>query len=350
MSGIRFVHTDHFRLGSPVRGLAFAPEWLRQQARDAVREAVQKVVSVAAARNTQFLYVAGRCTDSPEYLPNVVRWLKGPFGQLRSRGTAIVMTARDAAESTALSEICDVVIESGQRLDVDRQGSQLELLSVPADSPTDAELVISSSGISSFDRSSRNRCHYLVAPDQSRTASSSHDLRAAGAPQALHPSETGEHGCLVVEAHPETGAIDSTFEATDVLRFEKRTLTEATLEHERGVSEAIINASRHLARQEARTVIVDWKIDHPVDRRTGLTSLRENQLLKSTWRMMQEGHVGIWPRRIEFCPTTVHVTDRSASASITELTSVLFPPQSVTRRETALAEFALATHFLGRAA
>lgn len=352
MSGIRFVHTDHLRLGSSIRGLANPPEWLRRQARDAGRESVQKLISVAGSRNAQFLYVGGRCTETNAFLPGVIQWLKQPFSQLRARGTAVVMTAESSDEVAALAEICDAVVEPGQRLDVARRGSHLELRPVPIDASTSAELVIEPAGESRQDQHVTARCHYVVDPAAvlRSTGSNRQEIHRAGSPQAIDPEETGEHGCLLVEAHPETGAINATFEATDVIRFKKLTLTETAVTATHRISEAIINASRQLARQESRTMVVDWRIDHPVDSRTGRLLLREDSLLKATREMMQEGHVGIWPRRIEFYPTTVNVTDRSDSASLAELASILFPPQSVSRHRTALAEFALGADYLNRVA
>ena len=83
MSVIRFLHTDALRLGSPVAGLSECPDWLRKTAASAVRTAVTNVIEAAIAGRCQFLFIAGRLTESEQDLELAVAWLMTQTSSLR---------------------------------------------------------------------------------------------------------------------------------------------------------------------------------------------------------------------------------------------------------------------------
>ena len=323
MFGIRFVHTDHLRLASPVTGLAAAPEWLRRQARDATRQAVINVCDIARNWGADFLLIAGRLSESADDLPNVIAWLAAPLADLRRRGTAVaIATAGDTAELPGLADICDVLIRSGERLDVDRTLGKFCLNAVPARRVCNSDLSVcfmsqASNGIQA-------NCRYLVEPavrQETKMADQGHTVYSAGSPQGLQPGEEGSFGCLLIAA--EQGNVETTFETTDILRFATAAIDDRPIRCSNDVINAVMDASRELARRELGTWIVDWRIEQRIQCYSEIADFIPEDLLRRVREALQSGHVGIWPRRIDVEPQEIRLVQDRVPSSLRELASVL---------------------------
>ncbi|MFO1001726.1 MAG: hypothetical protein U0936_15425 [Planctomycetaceae bacterium] len=118
MSTIRFLHTDHLRLASPVAGLSESPDWLRKVASSAVRTAVVNVIEAAIAGRCQFLVVAGRLTESEQDLDLALAWLMSQAASLRDHGVRLVLAGYPVSEHSALRCLDAILLSPGQRLDV----------------------------------------------------------------------------------------------------------------------------------------------------------------------------------------------------------------------------------------
>jgi len=324
MSGIRFVHVDHLRLASPVTGLDAAPEWLRRQARDASRQTVINLCDLAQNRDVDFVLIAGRLAESADDIPRVLAWLREPLGQLRRRGIKVAITADDWLDSVDVSEVCDVVIRSGERLDADRQDAEIRLDALPAGRTGTADVTVgfrcdSGSGATSA-------CHYLISPAVHRRVMSEFGgdkVYSAGALQALHPNEEGPFGCLLVDTDPGTGRTEVTFEATDVLRFATETIRDAEVHTADDVSSAVLSASQPLARMQTGTLIVDWRIERDVKCSSSIADFSPAEMLHSVRNAMQKGYLGVWPRRVDVVPRDIELLHDDMAASLLELASVL---------------------------
>ncbi len=349
MNGIRFVHTDYWRLAGSIAGLASAPDWLRRLARDSTRGAVSRVFEVAATRDAGFVLVGGGCSDSPDYDSSVARWLQEPIHNLKRRGIRFVLAAE---QSSAVDELADYVLRPGQRLHVTRSAGRLNLAVQPAASQTRADLVVSPANSGTSPEAS---CNYLFRPGV-RYACSAVDARvpvwSAGSPQSHGPHEQGQFGCLVVEADSGSGTVETSFEATDPLRFETRTIDRADMVTSEDICEAVVNESLELGRQQRQTTVVDWCIDDPVDCVGRVESWHQDSMLETVRSTLQKGHLGVWPRRVSVSPPQVQISGESDTEGARELTSLLFqqPFESREVRNAAFAELVTGTQLLDRAA
>ena len=331
MNEIRFVHTDHLRLAGSIAGLASAPDWLRRLSRDATRGAVSRVFQIAATQNADFVFIAGSCTESEAFQSSVQQWLKEPIETLRQQGIQVVMVASPFSD---LDDLADVVVHPGERLHATRAANgRLELASHPSDSHTISDLAISPARTGA---SAHATCNYVFQP-QTRYAIEKSPKRypvySAGSPQSHGPHETGEFGCLVVDADRNTGHVNADKESTDPLRFETRHITQASVISHQDTCQAVVNESLALARQQRHTTIVDWHVECPMECNDKLESWQQENILKSVRLSLQEGHLGTWPRQIVVSPSSVRLATINESEGTRELTSLLFEQQKDTRQE-----------------
>lgn len=349
MNGIRFVHTDYLRLADSIAGLAAAPDWLRRLARDATRGAVSRVFEIARTHRADFVFIGGSCTESEEYQSSVVRWMKGPVQSLQQQGIQVVMSA---SPSSDLECLADFVVRPGERLHVTRASGHVRLGISRTDMPAGSELAVSPAKAGP---SSHAACNYLFRPQTRHHIGTTPDgaaVHSAGAPQSHGPHEQGAFGCLVVEANPDSGHLDVVFQTTDPLRFETRNIDLSSVVTSQHVHDAVVEESRDLARQQRRTTVVDWHFETPLDCAGEFESWRQETILDSVRRTLQEGHLGVWPRRIEMAPSNVSLADRSESGGARELTTLLFERQRESHQEAhaIFAELITGARLLRRAA
>lgn len=349
MNGIRFVHTDELRLAESVAGLAAAPDWLRRLARDATRGAVSRIFEIARAGQADFVLIAGSCTESDEFRASVLQWLEQPIRQLRADGIQVVMAGSEQSETDRLA---DFVIRPGERLQVTRSAGRARLGISRADMPTGSDLAVSPV---SEGQSAHAACNYLFRPQTRYTVGTAEDgssVYSAGAPQSHGPHEQGAFGCLVVDAYPHSGQLNAVFESTDPLRFELREIDAPAVVTSQAVCDAVVDESRELARQQRRTTVVDWRFETPLQCAGELESWRQEAILDSVRRTLQEGHLGVWPRRIIMTPSHVSLASSWKSRGAHELASLLFEQQSAGNhhRQGTFAELVTGARLLRRSA
>lgn len=303
MSTIRFVHTDHFRLGTALSGLSDSPGWLQQLATDCVRQSVRNVIEAAVTRQAQFLLIAGSVTESRDDLESVVRWLDEQFETLRSRGIRVAAVADDAEERAALQRICDIVLQPGQSLVASNphQGS-VHLTASPAAQAATGDLVIT---IGEHVPHSGSRLSYhavpSVRPDHTgfHTAQNGTLTCSAGAVQAVSPAETWEGSCLVVDADTTSKTLQSNVITCDVIRFATERVSLASESATGSLIPEVIQASNALNGRMTQTVIVDWILDTRVAADASEVSVLDaGTLLTSLRDRLHGGHHGIWPRTV----------------------------------------------------
>ena len=312
MSTIRFLHTDHLRLASPVAGLSDSPDWLRKVASSAVRTAVVNVIEAAIAGRCQFLIVAGRLTESEQDLDLALAWLMPHASALREHGVRLVLAGYSASEHSALRCLDAILLSPGQRLDVWNSASgstewAVNSRLVPARSTA---LGIEFSGVETVRPLSDLAYVAVPATLPSTTANSfdgvavAHDrhLRmSAGSPQSLGPVERGHFGCQMVEADLHRQTITSRFCATDVIRFSQELISVPAGMPASQLCEMLCERSRAIGTSGRCTTVVEWVIDgHLSMTSAAAKSLCEIDLLRDLRVGLNAGHAGAWPCRIRF--------------------------------------------------
>ena len=305
MSTIRFVHTDHFRLGTALTGLSDSPGWLQQLATDCIRRSVRNVIEAAVARQAEFLLIAGSVTESREDLESVIRWLDEQFETLRSRGVRIVAAAGDRETTAALERICDIVVPDGQALVASRShDGGVRLSTNSATTSATGDLVIS---IGDHFAHSNSHLAYHAVPAirpndaEFHAAQTGVLTRSAGAVQAVSPAETWESGCLLVEADASSRSVKASTIACDVIRFATERVSMANVAAIGSLVPEVIQASNSLNGRSTQTLIVDWVLNAKVVADPSeVASLDERTLLADLRDRMHGGHHGIWPRSVAF--------------------------------------------------
>jgi hypothetical protein len=311
MATVRFVHSDYLRLDTPVGGLAGSPDWLRRLATGSVRQAVKNLVQTTIAQRADFLLIAGSVAESDEDIEAISRWLADQFEPLQRRGIKIVVAANSHTSAAALRNVCDVIVRPGGIIGVQHEhGGGIGLQSVAATTAPDTSFTIAIGN----DRGCcpPNRIVYQAAPSTSRTANLDRLTTdgclqlAAGPVQSVSPQESADCGCILVEVDLSTREMQSSFLATDVIRFatEELMLPEVSTVDE--LIAEISRTSRSLDRRSTQTVIVDWLLQTQVTTDLqGVADLSEANLLTRLRQFLHGGHRGFWPRSIRFSEDSV---------------------------------------------
>ncbi|MEZ6124954.1 MAG: hypothetical protein R3C49_17555 [Planctomycetaceae bacterium] len=327
MSGIRFVHTDFLRLGSPLTGIAQPPTWLQSLAAECVRTAVRNIVETTLARQAQLLVIAGSVCDSQEDLDPAVRWLNEQFAQLRRAGVRIAAFADDSRTATALGSVCDVVLTRSETLHVAPSGSGLQLSRMSALSGSCSGLTISAGASVTPDAA---RLLYQAVPavqpsaDCDRTSVRGFLALSAGAAQTVSPSETWNCGCIVVDADLNSRELTSTFSLCNPVRYASEQLDLSDVTTVERLTSEIVRATREADRHSGQTVIAAWQV------RTGLTAdvqelagLDEQHLLQRLRNQLEAGHKGVWPASVTFTRSATLQLSSSGGESVEQYFDVV---------------------------
>jgi len=305
MSTIRFVHTDHLRLATPLRGIANAPTWLQKLVSDSVRHAVRNVIETAINQQASFLFIAGSVCDNDEDLPIVTRWLAEQFAPLKRAGIQVVAVTDDHRTQTALAEICDVAMSRTESLHVSRDTTGRVHLSTHPNHDQHAGHLVISAAHQSIAHAAELQYHAVPAQqpttDSVRTSEDGYLSLSAGAVQTIAPAESWDCGCLVVDADLSSRHLSAQPQLCNPLRFtaESMNLRDST-SVDRLVSE-ISQASRSLQRASGQTIVVDWTVNaHQSCDVRELKDLDEQHLLNKLRNDLQAGHQGVWPRSLNF--------------------------------------------------
>lgn len=348
MTVIRFVQTDHLRLGSALSGLAHCPDWLRRVSAGAVRKSVSNVVEAAIAARSHFLLVSGQLTQNAQDLGAAVTWLAEQAEQLQRHDVRLVLTGFRPSEEPLLRRLNAILCGPDQRVDVVTDGTggvrfriqpacapatnglasadRQRFLSVQNDSAwrgfvEPAELahvaVPSRVGVPGF-------ADPVCSSQQTRTSHERLLRLTAGAPQSICPDEPGASGCQIVEADLDRQVLTARFCATDAVRYDREQLQCDSGMTASGLIAAIADRSRAVHTVAGRTVLVDWIIDghlqadpqHP-------GTLDESSLLRELRNQLDGGHAGVWPRRIQYGNARIISAASRNSLAVQELLSVI---------------------------
>ena len=328
MSEICFIHTDQLRLGGPVTGLAYTPDWLRQRAADSVRHAVRNMIETAVSHRADFVLISGAMVSDPTDAEAAAVWLQTQLEPLRRRGIRVVATAEATRDLASLNRLCDIVLRRNEVLRATRRdtGSVDLSSSVTTDNAT-SDLIISI-GQSAPSSSYGNLWYHVVPAVRSsvETEAVSNDRRlsaSAGALQALNSSETGESGCLVVHADRSSQRLRAVFAATDALRFVTEQVHFNHTVSVESLTDELLRTSQTIRRSDSRTVVVNWVIDGVIANDSDQVSRLEEQALLTRLReALQAGHKGVWPQSLKFSgQATLQLTGLNGAA-VEELTEV----------------------------
>jgi len=328
MSTIRFVHTDYLRLGTPLSGIAHPPTWLQQLASASVRQAVRNVLEAAVTQRAHFLLIAGSICDSQEDHDSAARWLNEQLAPVRREGIRIVTLADDYSADSR-NAIGDIVLTRGESLHctVTADGS-VQLLNSHEQAAHNADLVVTVGQSSANTHASHLVYNAVPAlqPDaiDDRAAANGWLSQSAGAVQSINSSETGNRGCMVVDADLSGRRLSSHFVIANPIRFASEQLDLASTTSTDRLVADITNASRSLQRTTEQTAIVDWTVHSPLtgDQRE-LLHLDEASLLTRLRNQLESGHQGVWPRRVIIAGQARVAVDASARAAEQEYVDVV---------------------------
>ncbi|MCP4505447.1 MAG: hypothetical protein GY826_03525 [Fuerstiella sp.] len=311
MAKVRFVHSDFLRLDTPIGGLADSPDWLRRLATGSVRQAVRNLIQTTISQRADFLLIAGSVAQSDEDIETIGRWLAGQFEPLRCRGIKVVVAADSHTSAEALRNVCDVVVRPGGVIGVQHEvGGGIRLQSVAATTAPDTSFTVAIANDPGC--SLPNRIVYQAVPRVSVAANTDRRTTdgclalSAGPVQSVSPEEAADCGCVLVEVDLSTREIQSTFLATDVIRFTTEELSLPEVSTIDGLIAEISRTSHSLDRRSTQTVIVDWVLKTRVTTDlNGVSDLSELKLLSRLRQFLQGGHRGFWPRSIRFSQDSV---------------------------------------------
>ena len=338
MAGIRFIHVDHLRLGSPLEGLADYPEWLRQTLSGAVRRSVSSVAELAVASHCQFVLLAGRMTDQEADLDLATAWMSVWSSQLRRHGIRLGPAIGRGLAHAVGAHPESLALGVGDRVEVtcDTSGSpNLRVLPphVARRRPDSLLIELDQDGVLETPN-----FLYRAAPDgvpgrELLQAVPGGSLTVtAGSPQAVSVEECGEHGCRIVEADLEQRTLSARFAATDTVRYAREMLHAVPGMGAVEIVEEMVRRSQSLVPGAGRTTIVDWFLGGPLtvgaDRPGGLS---ENELLRCLRSELQAGHSGVWPRRVRFTETSAFRVVGRSSRAVAEYLSLTSSPGTGSR-------------------
>jgi hypothetical protein len=289
MSQVRLLITGAWRLGDALVGLNDSPEWLRRTAASAVRQSVQTVLDTAIARGCHLIFVAGRIA-SPENFAVSAAWLRERAAVLKTRGIRLVLADHDADELSLLAPLDVVCVPAGSGFVVSRDGADLRLSNSTA--PGDFRIVAGDSAArTTCDRS----CRITAAG-----AFGGHLHVPAVSPQRLSADESSGGHCTVVTLDPLTGEMRVQEQTTQVLEFlqvEEFFEAGTTLPQ---LLKRLAERSRTLPRS-GPVQLVDWRVGGQL--RLSLwddSAPREQDLLYALRGLLNAGHAGAWPLRLQF--------------------------------------------------
>lgn len=332
MAGIRFIHADYLRLGTPITGLDQSPAWLQKLTAGATRQAVLNVIEAAVTHEVDFIFIAGAVTESQDDLPSVVAWLGTQLSALRRSGIQVVTVADTPVETRALSQISDVVLQREQLLSVATvPGGALRLTGSDSVEAT-AQLVLTASSVPV-----RNAdvLHYQASPTYcpagtlSRVDRDGHTTVSAGATQAVSPNETWECGSVLCEVDTSEQIFRVQMLHTDVVRFVSERLNFSQQTIPGAIVTEILRASDAIQNRVAQTVIMDWVLRCDVMVTSeDVEGLAESVMLTTLRDLLDAGHRGVWPRAVRFSEDSTLKVSSGGETVVEELIDVAHGPVS----------------------
>ena len=340
MSRIRFLHTDHLRLGSPLTGLAECPEWLRSCAANAVRRSVANLVEIAIAERCQFVLFAGRITDRPEDQNAASAWLSGLLTQLQKNGIGLVFGSQSSLDQSAFRSLNITRCGADERIEVSiDERRQLQLRTQQGSSTRGTlpgffvEIVMTEERHS---LASAGEMIYRAVPNGTPTFSGRplsdespifHDgviSVTAGSPQAISPDERGVFGCRIVDVDTDQRSIVTRVRPTDELRYSREQLPCGSDMAAPNLRDLILELSGGMNVRPERTTVVDWIVEGQLQASPEHAGMwDEPALLAELRKRLNGGHAGMWPRRVYFGHASEFSAGSRAGLAVHEFLNVM---------------------------
>jgi hypothetical protein len=236
----RFVHASDFHLDAPLAGVCDVPAHLRDIFVDAPLQAAEKVVDTVLNEEVDIVILAGGILAADRSGPREILFLADQFERLAERKIPVYWLSGPADptdEWSSRSLLPDNVhlFPCGKRSEVvvragDRPLARLIALGSRQDGlPTDDaitddglfSIVVGHGSTADQDDNTDYPADYWAfggCPQPRSIATSPANVRYSGAPQARRSSQTGEHGCSLVEVD-QSHNVHITPVATDAIRW-----------------------------------------------------------------------------------------------------------------------------------
>jgi hypothetical protein len=349
MSRIRFLHTDHLRLGAALTGLADCPEWLRRTASSAVRKSVSNLCELAIAERCQFVLIAGEIAEHPEDFGAACAWLSGLTVELQRHGIRIVLAAQTAAttrfqgqldserlsasHATAIQSLNPVYCGVAERIEVwlDYQNQiQFAVLAPAAPRQHRDSVVLEMGSMGTAVPRSATELTYISVPGVCGAADSVLASRerllavTAGSPQAVCPEERGAFGCRIVDVDTQQQCLTARFCPTDEVRYAREVLPCASGMTSFGLRAAMGERCRAYSSKSGQTVVLDWVVEGQLQAGPEHPGLWDEAILLRELRAQQDGgHAGVWARRVHFSSSSVFLADSRTGLAVHEFLNLV---------------------------
>ena len=332
MSGIRFIHAANLRLGAAISGLHDGPNWLKQLALRAIRQAAIELVGKAQSTNSHLLVLSGQLAHTPQDQAIAIHWLNEQFAPLRRNGVRLAYLSDDQSLTDELSEVFDIVVPSHQMLCVTRRSGAGVNLTLQAKDwqPSASELVIGSDLLRKSGTCDGLVCRIVrnrnLIPNSQQL--SRHEISiSAGTTQSLGSHEPVTGACQFVEADFNQKSITGHIHETDSLRFVRRQVELKSARTAEQLVDAVSAECEALAPTNNRTYLVDWIIKGDFQTTTSaITQWNRASLLQSIRDALHSGHRGVWPATLQITTPRLSLTDLTNGA-VTEFINLLHREQ-----------------------
>lgn len=278
----RFIHASDLRLDQPLYGFTEVPDHLRDLALDAPFHAAERIMELAIVERVDFVVLSGDVVDPRTCGPRALAFLFEQFTRLGERGIQVYWAGGDVdspanwpdeialPENVRMFASNDVQTFQHNRGDrplaslVGRSGSgRVKASDFEADT-SELCCIAVAHGTADVGELSKHRIDYWALGGDTRhqvLATSPVAVEYSGSPQGRCPSESGIHGCLVVDVDAD-GDVHTQFVATDVIRWRYERLTLGQGLTGQDLKRILRDRMKNVALEaNDRPLLISWSID-----------------------------------------------------------------------------------------
>jgi hypothetical protein len=280
---LRLVHASDLHLERPIYGLADVPDHLRDLLVEAPYQAAEQVFETALAEDADAVLLAGDVLDVDRAGPPAIVLLLDQFARLNDRGIPVywaggrVDVPDNWPRSVSLPPNVHVFpIGRVESLDIVRAGqaiARVQGISCREDGDVETRgfhrdahglfTVGIAHGTSDSAGHEGDRVHYMALGGRHLQQTVDHEPGIAhycGTPQGRGPTETGPHGCTVVNVD-DNGRPKTKFVATDAVRWLEQSIeVTATTRSEQLRDRMIERMEKLIAQHPGIDLFVRWTI------------------------------------------------------------------------------------------
>ncbi len=317
---LRFLHASDLRLEQPPQGLAEIPEHLRDFFIEAPHRAATAVFDAAIAEKVDFLLLAGGVLDLASPTPRDIHFLITQFQRLEAKGIPVYwaggaddlpdrwpggLPLPDNVHFFRTNRVESVFPQPENRTGPVVMGiSGRAKIHAPDFAPpagTKAAIAIALGEFEAEELEKQN-IHYWAFGGRHDRHSILKPPKSGcwpGSPQGRRPSETGPHGCLLVEIDARLQP-NTRFLVTDVLRYHTETLRlQNPIAPEELERRLLARTSRILAENGGRPFLIEWQITAPGP---AMPQQVVDQFTRRLRQEFAERDPWAWTTRIEWQP------------------------------------------------